>query len=337
MQKNIIVIGASAGGIEALRILVSGLPKNFAGSLFIVVHMPASSPGFLASILERAGPLPATCVTGRQPVEAGRIYVPSPDHHLLLERGSVCVSRGPKENRFRPAVDPLFRSAAQAYGPRVIGIVLTGGLDDGTAGLVAVKQLGGTAIVQDPDDALCPSMPRSAMQQVEVDHCVPIDEMAALLVRLSSEEVEEKGEYTVPEEIKTEVAIAREEQPFDAGVLALGTPSMFSCPECHGVLLQIKSGNLVRFRCHTGHAYSIQSLMADINEGIEDALWSAIRAIEEQVLLMQHLAEHVHESGAGASAEELLDSAHFAQRRAELVRQAVLQPHNLSHSDEAAI
>jgi two-component system chemotaxis response regulator CheB len=103
------------------------------------------------------------------------------------------------------------------------------------------------------------------------------------------------------------------------------------------VLLQIKSGNLVRFRCHTGHAYSIQSLMADINEGIEDALWSAIRAIEEQVLLMQHLAEHVHESGAGASAEELLDSAHFAQRRAELVRQAVLQPHNLSHSDEAAI
>jgi two-component system chemotaxis response regulator CheB len=327
MQKNIIVIGASAGGIEALRILVSGLPENFAGSLFIVVHMPASSPGLLASILERAGPLPATCVTGHEPVEAGRIYVPSPDHHLLLEQGSVCVSRGPKENRFRPAVDPLFRSAAQAYGSRVIGIVLTGGLDDGTAGLVAVKQLGGTAIVQDPDDALCSSMPRSAMQEVEVDHSVPIAGMASLLVRLTSEEVEEKRKYIVPEEIKTEVAIARQEKPFEAGVLALGTPSMFSCPESHGVLLQIKSGNLTRFRCHTGHAYSIRSLLADINEGIEDALWSAIRAIEEKVLLMQHLAEHVQEGG-GASAEELLDSAHFARRRAELVRQVALQPDN---------
>jgi two-component system chemotaxis response regulator CheB len=328
MRRNIIVVGASVGGIEALRILASGLPENFAGSLFVVVHTAASSPRLLASILERAGPLPATYVAGRQSIEAGRIYVPSPDHHLLLEQGNVCVSRGPKENMFRPAIDPLFRSAAQTYGRRVIGVVLTGGLDDGTAGLLAVKQLGGTAIVQDPDDALCPSMPRSAMQQVEVDHCVPIVEMASLLTRLTREEVEEKGEYIVPKEIKTEVAIAREEKPFEAGVLALGTPSMFSCPECHGVLLQIKSGNLTRFRCHTGHAYSIQSLLADINEGIEDALWSAIRAIEEQVLLMQHLAEHVHESGAGTSAEKLLDSAHFAQRRAELVRQVALQPDN---------
>jgi two-component system chemotaxis response regulator CheB len=256
---------------------------------------------------------------------------------LLLERGNVCVSRGPKENRFRPAVDPLFRSAAQAYGPQVIGVILTGGLDDGTAGLVAVKQLGGTAIVQDPDDALCPSMPRSAMQQVDVDHCVPMAEMASLLVRLTSEEVKERRDYIVPEEIKTEVAIAREETPLEAGVLSLGTPSMFSCPECHGVLLQIKSGNLTRFRCHTGHAYSIQSLLADLNEGIEDALWSAIRAIEEQVLLMQHLAEHVHENGAGAGAEELLDSAHFAQRRAELVRQVALQPNNSGGSDTAVI
>jgi two-component system chemotaxis response regulator CheB len=175
------------------------------------------------------------------------------------------------------------------------------------------------------------------MQQVQVDHCVPIAEMASLLVHLTSEEVEERKEYSMPEEIKTEVAIAREDQPFEAGVLALGTPSMFSCPECHGVLLQIKSENLTRFRCHTGHAYSIQSLLADINEGIEDALWSSIRAIEEQVLLMQHLAEHVHESGAGASAEKLLDYAHFARRRAELVRQAVLQFDNSGGSDTAPI
>ena len=213
---------------------------------------------------------------------------------------------------FRPAVDPLFRSAAQAYGRRVIGVVLTGGLDDGAAGLLAVKQLGGTAVVQHPDDALCPSMPRSAMQQVQVDHCVPIVEMASLLARLTNEEVEEKGEYSVPEKIRTEVAIAREEQPLEAGVLSLGTPSKFTCPECHGVLLQIESEKVTRFRCHTGHAYSIQSLMADIEGGIENALWSAIRAIEEQVFLVQHMAEHAHDSGAGASAEKLLDFAHCA-------------------------
>ena len=175
------------------------------------------------------------------------------------------------------------------------------------------------------------------MQQVEVDHCGPIVEMASLLRRLTNEEVEEKGEYTVPEEITTEVAIAREEEPLKAGVLALGSPSMLSCPECHGVLLQIKSGNLSRFRCHTGHAYSIQSLAADINEGIEDALWSAIRAIEELVLLMQQLAEHAHDSGAGASAEKLLDSAHFARQRAELVRQAAMQRGNLSLVNNAPI
>jgi two-component system chemotaxis response regulator CheB len=337
MQKDIVVIDASTGGIEALRILASGLPENFAGTLFVVIHTSADSPGFLASILGRAGVLPATCVTGREPIEAGRIYVPSPDHHLLLERGSVCVTRGPKENRFRPAVDPLFRSAAQAYGRRVIGIVLTGGLDDGAAGLLAVKQLGGTAIVQDPAEALFPSMPRSAMERVEVDYCVPISEMASLLVRLTNEEVEEREEYIVPEKIKTEVAIAREGLPFEAGVLALGTPSMFTCPECHGVLLQIKSEKVTRFRCHTGHAYSIQSLMADLEEGIEDALWSAIRAIEEQVLLVQHLAEHAHESGAGSSAEKLLDFAHFARQRAELVRQTVLQPHNPGGKDQAMI
>ncbi len=335
MQKDIIVIGASAGGIEALRTLVSGLPRTFAASLFIVVHTSANSPGLLASILDRAGPLPATSVTGQELIEPGRIYVPAPDHHLLLERGRVRVTRGPRENMFRPAVDPLFRSAAQAYGPRVIGVVLTGGLDDGTAGLLAVKQLGGTAVVQDPDDALCPSMPRSAMRQVQVDHCIPIAEMPPLLIRLANEEVEVKGEYTVPEEIKTEVAIAREERPYEVGVLALGTPSMLSCPECHGVLLQIKSENLTRFRCHTGHAYSLQSLMADINKGIEDALWSAIRAIEEQALLMQHLAEHVHEIGAGMGAEQLLDSAHFAQQQAESVRQVVLQHAKTDDRDEA--
>lgn len=170
MKKDIIVIGASAGGVEVLRTLVSELPKDFAASLFVVVHTAKSSPGLLVPILERAGSLRATYVKNRQQIQPGHIYMPFPDHHLILEHGTVCATRGPKENLFRPAVDPLFRSAAYTYRARVIGVALTGGLDDGAEGLMVIKQLGGTAIVQDPADAEYPSMPRSAMSQVQVDH-----------------------------------------------------------------------------------------------------------------------------------------------------------------------
>src|SRR5690242_679845 len=163
MQKDIVVIGTSAGGIEALRALAAALPHGFPGSILAVQHTSPDSPGVLAEILSRSGPLPATCVTDSEIIRPGRIYVPAPDHHLLVQSGVARATRGPKENRFRPAVDPLFRSAAQSYGPRVVGVILTGSLDDGTAGLFAVKKLGGTAIVQDPQDALFPSMPLSAL------------------------------------------------------------------------------------------------------------------------------------------------------------------------------
>ncbi len=319
MPKDIIVIGTSAGGIEALRVLVGGLPDDLAASVFIVLHTSPDSPGMLADILNRFGKLPATTARDGERIRPGRIYVPPPDRHMLLEPGVVRLTRGPKENRFRPAVDPLFRSAAQTYGPRVVGVILTGYLGDGTAGLWTVKHLGGTAVVQDPQDALVPFMPLSALNHVEVDYCLPLEEIAPLLVRLSRERVEEEGAFQVPKDMEIEVNIAKEQKPIDAGVLTLGEPSNYACPECHGVLLQMKEGRLFRFRCHTGHAYSVESLLADITEKMDDALWNSIRAFEEAELFMRHMAEHAAD---GNAAKSFLERADEAQRRAGLIRQA---------------
>ena len=185
MPKDIIVVGASAGGLEALRVIVGALPADLSASLFIVMHTAPDAPGILADILNLAGRLTAKSAKDNELIRPGTIYVAPPDRHLLIEATVVRVTLGPGENRFRPAIDPLFRSAAQTYGPRVVGVILTGYLDDGTAGLLMVKQMGGTAIVQDPSDALVPFMPQNALDHVNVDYCLPINEIAPLLVRLS--------------------------------------------------------------------------------------------------------------------------------------------------------
>jgi len=336
MPKDIIVIGASAGGVEALRALAAGLPADLAAAVFVVLHTSAESPGMLAGILDRSGPLPAVAARDRERIQPGRIYVAPPDHHLIVEPGVVRATRGPRENRFRPAIDPLFRSAAQTYGPRVVGVILTGYLDDGTAGLWTVKQLGGTAVVQDPADALVDSMPLSALRHVDVDYCLPLAEIAPLLARLAKEEAEE-GVSDVPEETKIEVNIALADKALEAGVLKLGEPSNYACPECHGVLLQLKEEKRIRFRCHTGHAYSLESLVAEIDEGIEESLWSAIRSVEEKVILMRHLAEHVREGQNGEAAEQFLRVAEAAQRRADLVRQAAMGVKELGGGEAVAV
>lgn len=328
--KDIIVIGASVGGIEALKTIVGGLPQDFPASLFVVLHISPDSPGVLSDILDRAGTLPAANALDTERIKSGRIYVAPPDRHLIIEPNRVRLTRGPKENRFRPAVDPLFRSAAQVYGPRVIGLILTGFLDDGAAGLWAVKRLGGTAIVQDPQDALADSMPRSALRQVEADHCLPVAEIASLLVRLTQNAMAEKGRLEVPEELEIEVRIAAEETALETGVLKLGEPSKYACPECHGVLLQLNQENRTRFRCHTGHAYSADSLLAEISENIEDSLWNSIRAIEERVLLLRHMAEHLPEDENEQTAENYLARAREAERRAGIVRQALGKPDSSS-------
>lgn len=287
MRTNqLVVIGGSAGGIEALRTLVAGLPADFPAPVCVVVHTAPQAPGVLDEILSRAGPLHATNAIGGERIRPGRIYVAPPDFHLVVEPGMLRVMKGPLENRFRPAIDPLFRSAAQVYGPGVIGVILTGSLDDGTAGLWTVKQTGGTAIVQDPDEALYPGMPQNALNHVNVDHVVPLAGIAPLLVELTRVPAEVPDELAVPDQINVEVKIATEQNPIDAALERVGQPSRFACPECRGVLLQLKEGPYTRFRCHTGHAYSVNSLLAAISEQIDESGWVAIRALEEGQLPM---------------------------------------------------
>lgn len=327
--RDIVVVGASAGGVEALRALVGGLPADFPGSVFVVMHTAPDSPGVLAQILDRAGPLRAAHAANRERIHAGRVYVAPPDTHLLLEPGVLRLTRGPKENRFRPAVDPLFRSAAAVYGPRVVGVILTGGLDDGTSGLWAVKRLGGVAVVQDPEEAFMSSMPQSALEQVEVDYTLPLAELAPLLSRLARTSVAEQGGYEVPEDLHIEVKIAMEDNGREAGVTRLGTPSVFTCPECHGMLLQLKENGRTRYRCHTGHAYSADSLLSELTESVEETMWGAIRTIDESVMLMRHMAEHIRETDTPA-AERFMEKARDAERRSALVRRAVFDHENLS-------
>jgi len=324
-SKYLVVIGASAGGIEALRTIVAALDRGFPAPIGIVLHTAPQAPGLLDAILARAGRLAAHYVVNGERLEPGHIYVAPPDYHLVIEPGIARVTKGPKENRFRPAIDPLFRSAAQVYGPRAIGVVLTGSLDDGAGGLWAIKQLGGCAIVQDPREALFPSMPQHALEHVSVDYVLPLAEIAPTLELLTSVPVEPIAPSDVPEVLRAEVKIAMEENPIDVGLERLGKPSRFACPECHGVLLELKEGARTKFRCHTGHAYSIASLLAAVGEGIEDSLWTAVRALEEGQLLMTQVAEHLKVSHDPTGAQQLLDRANEARRQSDVVRQLVMQ------------
>ncbi len=335
-KRDIIVIGASSGGIDALKALVAELPRDLKAAVFVALHVAPYSIGILPEILERAGHLPVSNATDMERIEQGRVYVAPPDRHLIVEpEGYVRVTRGPRENRFRPAVDPLFRSAAHAFGPRVVGVILTGWLDDGAAGLWAVKERGGAAVVQHPDDAYAPAMPLNAIKRVEVDHIIPLKDIAPLLVRLTEAPAGEEGGRPVSEEMKIEVKIAREDNALESGILKWGEPSVYACPECHGVLLQLKEGSNLRFRCHTGHAYSVASLLAEFTEKTEESLWSSIRAIEEGVILMRDLAKHFGEQHGDADAEALLAKADESQRRAGLVRQVVMRHEILSKRSAA--
>jgi two-component system, chemotaxis family, protein-glutamate methylesterase/glutaminase len=325
-RKDIVVVGASAGGMEALQKLVSRLPRDFAGSVFIVWHLAPGAKSMLPQILSKAGPLPAVNPQDGDRIEPGRIYVAPNDHHMLLEKGTIRIARGPKENRFRPAVDPLFRSAAYIYGPRVIGVVLTGALDDGTAGLWTIKLRGGTAIVQEPSEAQVRAMPLNALDNVEVDHKLPALEIGALLGRLVREQAGPAPRVPAAEDEKTahEIHIARERDALEEGTLRLGELSPFTCPECHGVLAMLREGRILRFRCHTGHAFSADALLTANGEGLEARLWDAVRAADEAVILLNRLGEEFARSGNTAAAQRCFDEAREAHERSRPVRDAAI-------------
>jgi len=323
-KRRLVVIGGSAGGIEALRTLASDLPEDFSAPICVVLHTAPDSPGLLPSILARSGALPAEHAASGTRRQPGHFYVAPPDHHLIVEPGSLQLTKGPRENRFRPAIDPLFRSAAQTYGPGAIGVLVSGGLDDGTAGLHTIKRLGGAAIIQDPREALFPSMAANAARHVAIDYCVSIAEMAPLLTQLACGPLREAPRPVTSPALEVEVDIAKERNPIDAGVQQLGVPSLIACPECHGVLLKVDDDGIPRFRCHTGHAYSIETLIAAIGDGIESTLWAGVRSLEEAQILLKQLADHMKRHDEAAM-RDLVARSRTAGADAEAVRRIALR------------
>jgi two-component system chemotaxis response regulator CheB len=289
-MKDIIVIGASAGGVDALQRLCGALPADLPACVFVAQHLSPSARSMLPQLLDRVGPLRAVAPVDGQAFEPGHIYVAGPDHHLLLRDGKVLMRRGPVENRTRPAINALFRSAAIQYGSRVIGVVLTGLLDDGTDGLIAIKAAGGTSVVQDPDDAEWPSMPRNALKRDHVDHAPPLAEIPHLLVRLAQEQA--GPSIPLPEEYLIEDRIAAQEfAVMEPDIITPGKPSHISCPDCGGVLNQIEADAEIRFRCQVGHAFTPLGLAAAQNDELERALGIAVRTHRDRIRLFGQMSD----------------------------------------------
>jgi two-component system, chemotaxis family, protein-glutamate methylesterase/glutaminase len=326
-QRDIVVIGASAGGIQALTTLVAGLSRDFPASILVVVHIPPYAVSRLPEILSRSGPLLATHAQQGEAIAPGRIYVAPPDRHLLVRSGWIELSRGPRENHARPAIDPMFRTAARAYGRRTVGVVLSGALYDGSMGLLAIKTRGGMAIVQDPGEASVDSMPRRAIERAAADHILPVAEIATALTDLVQQPVIAQGENTmvntIDAEERLEAVIAEDfvEQAND------GRPeetTLFTCPDCGGVLWQGGDGPVLRFRCHVGHAFAPELLLSQKSEELETALWSSLRLLKEKATLTLQLANRTRTSGNGKgaqAAERIAEQAKLDQRHAQVIQE----------------
>lgn len=315
-------MGASVGGVQAFSKLLADLPSDFPAAVLIVQHTSPSGPGLLPKVLSRRSSLPVRHPRHGEAIQPAHVYVAPPDHHLLVSGSSLHLSRGPREKRQRPAVDALFRTAAKSYGRRAVGVVLTGYLDDGTAGLAAIKIHGGIAVVQDPDEAEAPPMPRSALRYVPVDHCLRLSRIAPMLVRLASEPaISERA--TVP------IHIDNRRMTPEQMTAKFGPPTPYVCPECHGSLWEAPTGKALQFKCHVGHLYSPESLLAEHKQGLENNLWSVVRTLEERAALLRRLAQR--EDGPSDTQPDFAARAHHCERQAALVR-TVIQEQSASNS-----
>jgi two-component system chemotaxis response regulator CheB len=299
-KRDLIVVGASAGGVEALSRLCALLPADLPASLFIVQHI-GNRQSRLAEILGAKSALQAIVPRHGEAPAQGCIYVAPSDHHMLLHEGRISLTRGPKENHTRPAIDPLFRSAALCCGPRVIGLVMSGYLDDGTAGLQAIKDCGGVAMAQDPAEAEFPDMPASALANVAIDFCAGAQALAGKLAELAGSTA--GGGPNAPVELATEHLASIGEGNMADYLKEIGHPSTLVCPECGGALWEIGSSRPMRFRCHTGHAYTLGSLANSQELTAEETVWRAVRALQDSEILMQRTAADHARAGRGHDAE----------------------------------
>jgi two-component system chemotaxis response regulator CheB len=332
MQRDIIVIGTSAGGVTALKEVVKSLPKDLPATIFIVMHVPPYPPSRLPEIISDLGSLQAVHPRDGERIETGRMYIAPPDHHLIIEDGHVAVRKGPKENRFRPSIDALFRSAAYTYGSRVIGVVLTGMLDDGTSGLWTIKRLGGLAVIEDPNEAAFPSMPSSVLDYVEVDHIVPISAMGTLLTGLVEESIETSP--TLPHKEKSllelEIGIAKGDKILGMEVIDMGSLTPLVCPSCSGPLIRFEEDKIIRFRCHTGHAYTVHTLLASITRNNEELLWKTLHGFKESALLLRYIGNHFEDSGQPDTATVYFRKIEEIEEQAYTIKTLLMQHETLS-------
>jgi two-component system, chemotaxis family, protein-glutamate methylesterase/glutaminase len=321
---SLVVVGASAGGVEALTMLVSALPRDLEAAVCVVLHLAAGAESRLADILSRAGPLRAVQARDGEPLTRGRIYVAPPDRHLMVRDGRVLINRGARENGFRPSIDVLFRSAALTYGPRTVAVVLSGSRDDGVAGASSVGGRGGCVMVQSPDDALFPNLPSATVARDHPDRVLPLAEMGAAVtraVRRLSEEV------PMSENGRDEMSLETEYATLDAAVIERdgppGEPSGYGCPACGGVLWELDDEDLLRFRCRVGHVYSAEGAVQAQGESVEAALWTALRALQERAQLTERLAERLGSASVNRSRAQFEASAREAREQAGVIRRVL--------------
>jgi len=321
---NIIVIGTSAGGMEALVKVLEPLPADLPAAIFVVQHLSADADiQYLRKRLTKHTDL--SCVIGEHNthIAYGAVYLAPPDHHLLIDEKHILVAKGPRENQFRPAIDPLFRSAAAFHGSKTIGVILTGYLNDGLIGMESVKRSGGFTVVQEPLDAEYPDLPRNILRQMQVDHAVPVSQMGALLEKLVHQPAQDS--VTVPQDIVMEAKIAQRiminSENADLSELdQLGKRVPYSCPDCGGALWELtqNKGDVKRFRCHTGHTYTDYTLLGGMNSALEETLWVAMRSLEERRSMLLSMANQ--ESGLNKWANMQRERADEMKTHIERIR-----------------
>ena len=327
-QRDIVVIGASAGGLQALSTIVEALPAGLRASILVVMHSSSNGQGVLPQILERISSLPAAFAVDGEVLAHARIYIAPPDLQLIVGPDRLALVHGPRENGFRPAIDPLFRTAAREHGPRVIGIVLSGALSDGTYGLSLIKHYGGVAVVQEPSDAVIPSMPQSAIRYVDVDHVLPAAEIGPLIARLTSESADEKGRTAMPRAKEPEPQDASEETEVRDMNQLYGRPSGLTCPDCGGALWEVQDGRVLRYQCHVGHQYAPENLEAGQRDAIDSALWSAVRVLEEHVELKTRMSNRAAAHGMMIVSRGFAEGARDARRQAQRIRAVLFNTEN---------
>lgn len=326
-ELDLVVVGASAGGLQALEDIIGRLPSTLRTPILVVVHTRSDGDGYLPRILSRTSRRPVAFAGDGDTITPGHIYIAPPDAHLMVDGRGIRLGRGPRENGFRPAVDPLFRSASRVYGPRVMGVILSGALDDGSYGLKVLKDGGGIAVVQDPNEARFPSMPLNALRVVDVDHVLTATAIADFIVEASGRPGQ--GEERMARKKRSEPTELEPQNPgtetsVEEMVEALGLPSGLTCPDCGGALWEVQDSKLVRYRCHVGHQFTPEALDSAQRDEVEGALWGAVRVLEEHSELRKRMAQTAEVRGMEVVSAGFTESAHESQRQAHTIRELIL-------------